>query len=746
MRAHISNAAFGVLDYAAYPGGMLLLAPAILDALGIDRFGIWALANAVLMTGAILASGFGDANIRSVAQARARGDANELLLTVRSALGIHIVLGISVAGIVWTAAPAIAHLSVKTHGEIAGDCLWSMRITAGLILLRALETVCVSTQRAFDRYGAAIGASVAARILSLLIAWLLPNFSKSVTVILAASLAANIFSLCIQLHCLKRLLGVWRLSPMLHTTATRTLLGFGVFTWLQAASGLLVGQIDRLAAGFALGTSAVAVYAICVQLTQPIYGISAAGLHFVYPLMASDSARGSNRKIRTSILAALAGNSAFVALTLWVLLFFGNRILRAWAGASVADAGGGILPALAWGSALSAFSITGCYALLALGRPKAVAILNVAGALMMVAALPMLIAREGLAGIALSRLLPGCAAMLVYIPLAWRIMKRSTRSDSPNQISAIGGDQRRTVPHTIPYDTNHSFIVNSSIRETARRRYAHVLGVSIDAVDMKMALAEINARLRHGPRGYVCFADVHGILESLNSKAVADAYRQAAMVLPDGTPTMWVGRAQGLCEMNCVTGPGLMNELFRSKEFACYSHFFYGGEPGVAEDLAATLCRQFPWARIAGTYTPPFRDLTPDEEEKLLAEVSRLKPDIMWVGISTPRQDLWMRKMLPRLETRMIFGVGAAFDFLTGRIRLCPDWIKRAGLHWLHRLAQDPVRLWSRNVRNIAFLWHIALQLTGARCYIERQSMDGAARPALIEANAAKREMVDGTL
>lgn len=250
-----------------------------------------------------------------------------------------------------------------------------------------------------------------------------------------------------------------------------------------------------------------------------------------------------------------------------------------------------------------------------------------------------------------------------------------------------------------------------------RQRYANVLGVAIDALDMEQALAGIDRRLRQGPRGYVCFADVHGILEALKCEPVAAAYEHAAMVMPDGTPTLWVGRAQGRAEMDCVTGPGVMAEVFRRREFAAYSHYFYGGEPGVADELALTLRRQFPWAKIAGVYTPPFRELSYGEEEELVAEVRRLKPDMVWVGISTPRQDLWMRKMMPRLQTRMIFGVGAAFDFLTGRIRLCPLWMKRAGLHWMHRLAQDPVRLWSRNVKNTAFLWHIALQMTGARRY-----------------------------
>jgi O-antigen/teichoic acid export membrane protein len=434
VREHLANCAFGTLDYITYPVGMLLLAPAILNVLGIDRFGIWALANAVLMTGAILASGFGDANIRSVAQARAWRNTDELVATVRSAFGIHVILGTLMAAVVWIAAPAITHLTVRTHEELASDCLWSIRITSGLILLRALETVCVSTQRAFSRYGTAIGVSVTARIISLLLAWFIPGFRPSVAIVLGATLVANGVALGIQMQQLKRLLRGARLTPMLNSVITKVLLSFGVFTWIQAAAGLLIGQIDRLAAGFALGASAVAVYTICVQLTQPIYGITAAGLHFLFPLLASDSARGSPSRLRRAVAVALAGNVTFVAIGLVSLLLFGRFILRHWVGITIADAAAGILPVAAWGSALSALAVTGCYTLLAMGRPKAVAFLNVAGGLMMAGALPLLISRFGLAGVAYSRLLPGCAALLVYIPLTSQIAKHCMNSDSADRL------------------------------------------------------------------------------------------------------------------------------------------------------------------------------------------------------------------------------------------------------------------------------------------------------------------------
>jgi len=244
-----------------------------------------------------------------------------------------------------------------------------------------------------------------------------------------------------------------------------------------------------------------------------------------------------------------------------------------------------------------------------------------------------------------------------------------------------------------------------------------VLGVPVDGVNMEGALSILSRRLSDGGKGYVCAVGVHGILEALRDATVADALGASIMNVPDGAPTVWVGRFQGFRSMDHVTGPALMREVFRRQEFAECSHFIYGGKPGVADELASTMLRQYPWVRIAGTYTPPFRALTSEEEQAVASRINACEPDIVWVGISTPRQELWMRRMLPLLSARLLFGVGAAFDFHTGRIRECPAWVKRAGFNWLHRLAQDPKRLWRRNVGNAGFLWHIALQLTGVRQY-----------------------------
>jgi N-acetylglucosaminyldiphosphoundecaprenol N-acetyl-beta-D-mannosaminyltransferase len=250
------------------------------------------------------------------------------------------------------------------------------------------------------------------------------------------------------------------------------------------------------------------------------------------------------------------------------------------------------------------------------------------------------------------------------------------------------------------------------------RSNADVLGIEVEPLNMETALECVTRELSAQRKGYVCLIGVHGIMEAQRDPDLAQIYAQAAIKVPDGTPTMWVGQWQGFTQMERVAGPDLMLEIFKRKEFAALTHFLYGGKEGVAEELEQTLRRRFPSTRIVGTYTPPFRDLTREEEESLATNIRILQPDIIWVGISTPKQEHFMRGFLSLVDTSLMFGVGAAFDFHTGRIKDSPDWVKRAGLQWLHRLIQDPRRLLLRYLRNNpAFLWHIFMQLTGMRTY-----------------------------
>jgi N-acetylglucosaminyldiphosphoundecaprenol N-acetyl-beta-D-mannosaminyltransferase len=270
---------------------------------------------------------------------------------------------------------------------------------------------------------------------------------------------------------------------------------------------------------------------------------------------------------------------------------------------------------------------------------------------------------------------------------------------------------------------------------TVLRPSAYVLGVDVDAIDMEEALARVSTVLQTSSKGYVCVAGVHGIMEAKRSPRLAEIYSAAEMSIPDGMPLVWVGHMQGHTSMQRVTGPDLMLEIFRRKEFANVTHFLYGGVEGVADDLRDNLQEKFPWVKIVGAVTPPYGELSAAEEAELIETVRELKPDIIWIGISCPQQEYFMSRYLPLLDTKLLFGVGAAFDYHTGRIRDCAQWIKRAGLQWLHRLCQDPRRLWRRYLRNNpAFLWHITLQLTGLRQYppvLERNPPDERCRAEL---------------
>jgi N-acetylglucosaminyldiphosphoundecaprenol N-acetyl-beta-D-mannosaminyltransferase len=251
---------------------------------------------------------------------------------------------------------------------------------------------------------------------------------------------------------------------------------------------------------------------------------------------------------------------------------------------------------------------------------------------------------------------------------------------------------------------------------------ANVLGIAVDAVDMVQSVARMRFALEEGHKGYVCLVGVHGIMESRRNLDIQSIFANAYLVAPDGMPTVWMGHLQGLSKMQRVFGPDLMLEVIGHKELSHYRHFLCGGAPGVAEQLRNEMLRRFPWSSIVGTYTPPFQPMSAEEESELATQVRALQPDIFWVGMSTPKQERFMAYYLPMLETKLMVGVGAAFLFHTGAIKDSPEWVKRTGLQWLHRLIQEPARLWRRYLVNIPlFLLQAVLQLTGLRSYDVRR-------------------------
>jgi N-acetylglucosaminyldiphosphoundecaprenol N-acetyl-beta-D-mannosaminyltransferase len=246
----------------------------------------------------------------------------------------------------------------------------------------------------------------------------------------------------------------------------------------------------------------------------------------------------------------------------------------------------------------------------------------------------------------------------------------------------------------------------------------NVLGVGVSAIDLNTAEQLVMEALQTHARGYVCVTGVHGVSEAQADPAFREILNGAFLNTPDGMPMVWMGRIQKASGMDRVYGPDLMLRFCERTAQSGHSHFFYGGAPGVAQELKTAMERRFPGIKVAGTYTPPFRPLTPEEERQLQAGIEQSKPDIIWVGLSTPKQEKFMASHWKTLPATLFFGVGAAFDFHTGRVRQAPRWMQRSGLEWFFRLMCEPKRLWKRYLKNNPlFVMRAFLQITGLRRY-----------------------------
>lgn len=246
----------------------------------------------------------------------------------------------------------------------------------------------------------------------------------------------------------------------------------------------------------------------------------------------------------------------------------------------------------------------------------------------------------------------------------------------------------------------------------------NVLGVGVHA----LSLAEARDRLIavHGRKqaGCVFATGVHGVSEAQRDPVLRDIVNRAWLNCPDGMPLVWLGRWHGHRSITRVYGPDLMLAVCDVGRAVGLTHYFYGGAPGVAESLREKLAARFPGLAVVGTFTPPFRAPTPEEFAALQADIAAKKPDLVWIGLSTPKQERFAAAVAPQLDAGALVTVGAAFDFHSGRVRQAPRWMQRSGLEWLHRLGTEPRRLARRYlVNNPLFVIRTFAQLTGLRRY-----------------------------
>jgi len=263
-----------------------------------------------------------------------------------------------------------------------------------------------------------------------------------------------------------------------------------------------------------------------------------------------------------------------------------------------------------------------------------------------------------------------------------------------------------------PADRNQT----SDLYPKGTLEWTNVLGVRVSAVNLKSATRLIEKAIEDGRKEYVCVRDAHGIVRCQKDPELRSIHNRAFLVTPDGMPLVWALKHAGHVESDRVYGPDLMLSVFEAGRSKGLRHFLYGATTKTLEQLQARLIAKFPEARIVGSYAPPFRDLSLQEETDIADRINRSGADIVWVGLSSPKQELWMARMRDRLDASVLIGVGAAFDFHAGLKRQAPRVIQRSGFEWAFRLLCEPRRLWRRYALVVpTFISLTAFQRLGIR-------------------------------
>jgi N-acetylglucosaminyldiphosphoundecaprenol N-acetyl-beta-D-mannosaminyltransferase len=227
-----------------------------------------------------------------------------------------------------------------------------------------------------------------------------------------------------------------------------------------------------------------------------------------------------------------------------------------------------------------------------------------------------------------------------------------------------------------------------------------VLGVPVHAVTIEESVGTIAAWIEAGEKSYVCVTGVHGVMESQRDDAVRDAHRRAGLVVPDGMPLVWCAHYAGATKTGHVRGADLTAKVLAEAERQGWRNYFYGSTDEVLTALQSRLVEMYPNLLIAGSKSPPYRPLTPEERQSYVDAINDARPDIVWVGLSTPKQELWMASNRDALHASALIGVGAAFDFHAGLKPEAPTWVRDSGLEWAYRLFREPKRLARRYLKN----------------------------------------------
>lgn len=415
IRTNLGNAGYGLFDYVVQPAAMIIGARFLVHRLGLEQYGIWMLVSAVVGGVGILGTGFGDATVKYVSAYRAQNNLEGVQQTIRATLTMNVILGATLATMIWVTASFLAHHVLKVEPQCQLLTIRSTQIGAIILFLRSVESVFVSTLRGFEQYAPTVTINAVVRIMNVTSAVVLAALSHGVVAIMWSTLLGSAIGVSLQLRSARRVAGWFSVLPTLRYPALREVFAFGGFSWLQAVAGLGFNYADRFLVGILLGTAPVAIYVLCVQASQPIHGLCAATFNFLFPHISSrherEGAASTGRLFHLAFWCNLGLSLALAA----PLALFAKSILRLWMGPQIAGEGALCLRILALAYVLLACNVVPHYTLLALRQAKYVSLVNLAGAALSIGAASLLIHSWGLKGAAFARLLYGAMTLVLFL-------------------------------------------------------------------------------------------------------------------------------------------------------------------------------------------------------------------------------------------------------------------------------------------------------------------------------------------
>ncbi len=242
---------------------------------------------------------------------------------------------------------------------------------------------------------------------------------------------------------------------------------------------------------------------------------------------------------------------------------------------------------------------------------------------------------------------------------------------------------------------------------SARRVRHNILSIDFDLVDWTLAFEQVKDFISNGEKTYVTLTNPNGVMNARKDPVLKQALVDSGLVLPDGIGIILAARLFGYGRSQRVDGPTFMLRVCDEGRRYGFRHYFYGGAEGVADKLASTLARTYPGLKVAGTFCPPFRRLTAEEDADVVTRINRTEPDIVWVGLGLPKQEKWMAEHCGRIAAPVMLGVGAAFNYNSGLARRAPQWLRDCGLEWSWRFFENPKRDIGRKFLDFKFLVYV---------------------------------------